>query len=78
MSKIVFLFFGMSVCAFEVARYYQNKYPGLISTFIIDNSDRELIGKIQELGIDVFVTDIIMNSERKKKALAESLLNLCM
>ncbi len=70
--------FGMSVCAFEVARYYQNKYPGLISTFIIDNSDRELIGKIQELGIDVFATDIIMNSERKKKALAESLVNLCM
>ncbi len=70
--------FGMSVCALEVAKYYQNKYPGLISTFVIDNSDSELSDKIQELGIDVFVTDTIMNTERKKKALAESLLSLCM
>ena len=68
---------GMSVCAVQIAKYYQEDYPGLISTFVIDNSDIGLTNRIQDLGLNVFVTHTIMNSEREKVELAESLLDFC-
>ena len=68
---------GMSVCAVQIAKYYQENYPGLISTFVIDNSDIGLTNRIQDLGLNVFVTHTIMNSEREKVELAESLLGFC-
>ena len=68
---------GMSVCAVQIAKYYQENYPGLISTFVIDNSDIGLTNRIQDLGLNVFVTHAIMNSEREKVELAESLLGFC-
>ena len=68
---------GMSVCAVQIAKYYQENYPGLISTFVIDNSDIGLTNRIQDLGLNVFVTHTIMNLEREKVELAESLLGFC-
>jgi len=68
---------GMSVCSVQIAKYYQENYPGLISTFVIDNSDIGLTNRIQDLGLNVFVTHTIMNSEREKVELAESLLGFC-
>jgi LPPG:FO 2-phospho-L-lactate transferase len=68
---------GMSVCAVQIAKYYRDNYPGLISTFVIDNSDIGLTNRIQDLGLNVFVTHTIMNSEREKVELAESLLGFC-
>ena len=41
--------FGMSVSAVEVAKYYLKKYPGLISTFVIDTSDSGFTNTIQTL-----------------------------
>ena len=68
---------GMSVSAIQIAKYYRENYPGLISTFVIDNSDIGLTNRIQDLGLNVFVTHTIMNSEREKIELAESLLGFC-
>ena len=68
---------GMPVSAAQVAKYYQENYPGLISTFVIDNSDSRLSNTIQDLGLNVFVTHTIMKSEREKIELAESLLGFC-
>lgn len=61
---------GQGASALEVARYYCNRYPGLVDCFVIDASDAKLAGDINKLGIEVAVTSTIMTSRADKQALA--------
>lgn len=58
---------GMKVSATQVARLYLD----FIDTFIVDEKDRPLAGKIESLGCGVVVTDTIMKDLRAKIHLAK-------
>ena len=55
----------------EIAKYYKD----ICDIFVIDSSDSLNRRGIENLGMDVFVTDIIMNNDESKKILAEKLMN---
>ncbi|MGE5595393.1 MAG: 2-phospho-L-lactate transferase [Hyphomicrobiales bacterium] len=59
---------GHEVSALGVARLYE----GLIDVMVIDEQDRELAPAVEGLGVRCVVTDTIMSSPEKKKALAET------
>lgn len=61
---------GMEVSALGVARLYR----GLIDTFILDRADKSLAPAVEKLGIRALVTNTIMSSPARKKALARSVL----
>lgn len=67
---------NMPVSALAVARYYSERYPGLLSGFVIDNSDQTLKSKISETGIDVAVSNTIMKSRLDKQRLARFVLDM--
>ena len=58
----------LSASAFGVAELYQ----GLANVFVLDNEDETAASKIESLGMKVVVTDTIMSSLSKKKALART------
>ena len=49
-------------------------YEGFLDVLVIDNVDAELKPRIEALGVDVVVTDTIMDSMDKKSALARTVL----
>ena len=55
----------------EIAKYYKD----ICDVFVIDSSDSLYKGDIENLGMDVFVTDILMTNNKSKKILAEKLMN---
>ena len=63
---------GHDVSSLGVAR----QYVGLCNTFIIDEKDVALKEEIESLGMDVFVTQTIMETDRDKKQLAQYILEI--
>jgi len=64
----------MPVSAMAVARHYSKRYPGLLSGFVIDESDAAQEADIRNLGMKVAVTSTIMQSMQDKRALARFVL----
>ena len=62
---------GLVPSCIEIAKYYKD----ICDVFVIDSSDSLYRGDIENLGMDVFVTDIIMTNDKSKKILAEKLMN---
>lgn len=67
---------GMPVTALAVAEHYANRYPGLVTHFVIDNSDAELAEAVAALGMAVTVTATVMSSDEDKQRLAAQCLEL--
>ena len=66
----------MPVTALGVAQHYAEHYPGLVDSFVIDESDVTLGADIGRIGIDVAVTSTIMKTRTDKKRLAQFILQL--
>ena len=71
----IFAELNRKVSALSVAEYYSEKYPELISYFVIDSVDKDLANSIQSLGLSVIITNTIMITDLDKKELALSLLD---
>jgi LPPG:FO 2-phospho-L-lactate transferase len=67
---------NMPVSALAVARYYSERYPGLLSDFVIDQSDAALESELAQTGVKVAMTKTIMHSRQDKQALARFVLDL--
>lgn len=63
---------GHDVSPVGVAR----QYVGLCNTFIIDEKDVDFKQEIESLGMNVFVTQTIMETDQDKKRLAEYILEI--
>ena len=63
---------GHDVSPVGVAR----QYVGLCNAFIIDEKDADLKQEIESLGMNVFVTQTIMETDQDKKRLAEYILEI--
>lgn len=61
---------GLEVSATGVAKFYK----GLIDQLVIDEADAELEGEIRSMGIDVCVTNTVMNTLEDKVRLAKTIL----
>ena len=61
---------GFEVSAFSVAKLYAD----FLDTFVIDTKDVEEKNRIEQLGIDVKVTDTVMKSLEDKVRLAKTVL----
>jgi LPPG:FO 2-phospho-L-lactate transferase len=61
---------GLPASATTIAKLYED----FLDAIIIDNADNELFPEIAALGVDVVVTDTIMDSMEKKSALARTVL----
>jgi len=66
----------MPVSALAVARHYSERYPGLLSGFVIDQSDAAQEAGIREMGMAVAVTNTIMQSRQDKRELARFVLRM--
>ncbi|MFA7555811.1 MAG: 2-phospho-L-lactate transferase [Spongiibacteraceae bacterium] len=64
----------MPVNSLAVAEYYCDRYPDLLSGFVIDNSDVALADAIRSLGVDVYITNTIMHNRQDKQRLAQFIL----
>jgi len=67
---------AMPVTALAVAQHYQQRYPGLIDYFVIDDSDATLAGDIEKLGLRCVVTATVMQTQNDKEQLARTCLAL--
>jgi LPPG:FO 2-phospho-L-lactate transferase len=63
---------GLEVSCVGVANYYRN----FLGHFIIDNKDCKLKPKIETLGIKTYCFDTLMTNLKKKKDLAQFIINL--
>ena len=63
---------GHEVSALGVARLYSD----ICDIFVIDSSDKNLVSEIEDLGIEVHLSNIMMNTKEDKIALAKNLLSL--
>jgi LPPG:FO 2-phospho-L-lactate transferase len=63
---------GLEVSSYGVAKYYQE----FLGHFVIDEQDKQLQTKIEELGINVYTYNTIMSDLDKKKALAKYVIDL--
>ncbi len=61
---------GLAASAVSIGHLYAD----FLDTLVIDNVDRALSGEIRDLGLEVLVTDTIMDSMEKKAALARTIL----
>lgn len=64
---------GHEISALGIARLYQ----GICDTFVLDTADRECEVDIKKLGMDVFVTNTIMDSLSDKIGLAKVIMEIC-
>jgi LPPG:FO 2-phospho-L-lactate transferase len=62
---------GIEPSAFAVA----NHYRGLLTGFVLDSVDAQLIGTVQGLNMQVLVTNTLMNSHDNRRQLANELLS---
>ena len=62
--------------ALGVASYYQARYPGLLTHFVLDEKDKHMEEDIVSLGLSTLVTQTLMDSSGSKKKLAENILTL--
>jgi 2-phospho-L-lactate transferase/gluconeogenesis factor (CofD/UPF0052 family) len=63
---------GIEVSPYGVAAFYSD----VISKFIIHTSDQQYAGKIEDLGMKVYHTNIIMSDKKDESRLASYLLGL--
>ncbi|MFX1257891.1 MAG: 2-phospho-L-lactate transferase [Promethearchaeota archaeon] len=63
---------GLEVSCYGVARYYKD----FLGNFVIDNKDCNIKPKIEKLGIKTYCFDILMTNLKKKKDLAQFVVNL--
>ena len=63
---------GIEVSAFGVAKLYED----FLDCMVVDEVDRELESRIEELGIEVAVTDTVMRTLEDKIRLARFVLEL--
>ena len=61
---------GLAASAVSIARLYED----FLDVLVIDEADEALAPEIEALGVDVVVTDTIMESMAKKSALARTVL----
>lgn len=66
----------MPVSALALARYYSERYPDLISGFLIDDSDAAQASDIRNTGMEVAITDTVMHSIEDKQRLARYILSM--
>ncbi len=52
-------------------------YRGLVDGMVIDSQDRDMAGRIEDMGIEVEVTDTIMGDEADRERLAAETLEFC-
>jgi len=64
----------LPVSALAVASHYSERYPGLLSGFVIDSSDAKLADEIAATGVTVATTNTIMKTRRDKQILADFVL----
>ncbi len=62
---------GYEVTSVGVARIYKD----FVSTFFVDEEDSEMVSEIEDLGLDVCLTNILMSGISSKIRLAEELLD---
>ena len=67
---------GMPVTALAVAEHYAEQYPGLLNTFVIDQSDATLEPDIRSIGIDVAIAPTVMTTLQDKQQLARFTLGM--
>jgi LPPG:FO 2-phospho-L-lactate transferase len=67
---------GIPVTATGVAEHYQNRYPGLVDHFVIDESDATLVPDIAEIGLATAVTSTVMHTREDKQQLARFCIGL--
>lgn len=60
---------GHEVSALGVARLYR----GLVDLFVLDTADAELAPAVEELGMRALVTETLMSTPERKRALAEAI-----
>ncbi|MBA2487759.1 MAG: YvcK family protein, partial [Chloroflexi bacterium] len=65
---------GLDATATGVAGYYADRYPGLIQTMVIDESDRAETQAIEAFGHGVLVAPTILTSEVEREALARAII----
>jgi LPPG:FO 2-phospho-L-lactate transferase len=64
------------VTAQGVAQHYNQRYPGLVDYFVIDESDATLAHDIEQLGLKPVVTQTLMKTLEDKTRLAQACLTL--
>ena len=67
---------GIPATATGVAEHYQNRYPGLVDHFVIDESDATLVPVIEEIGLATAVTSTVMKTREDKQRLARFCIEL--
>ncbi len=65
---------GVPVTASGVAAHYCQRYPGLVTHFVIDEGDAELADSIRDYGVEVVTTQTLMHSREDKQLLARAVL----
>ena len=65
---------GISSSPLGVACYYQDRYPGLLTHFVLDEKDKHMEREIVSLGLSTLVAQTLMDSLESKKKLAEDIL----
>jgi LPPG:FO 2-phospho-L-lactate transferase len=55
--------------------HYQQRYPGLVASYVIDQQDAAAVDAIRESGADATALDTVMTDHGKRRALAESILS---
>ncbi len=66
----------MPVTAAAVAEYYQRRYPGLLTHFVLDRADEGQVPAVERLGLRAVVTGTVMQSRNDKRRLARVVLGL--
>ena len=64
----------LPVSALAVASHYSERYPGLLSGFVIDSSDVKLADEIAATGVTVATTNTVMKTRQDKQTLASFVL----
>ena len=72
----MFVTLGGEASALGVARYYVERYPGLLDGIVIDEVDAAQAGDASALGIAVSTAQTLMQSDADREALARSMLDV--
>jgi LPPG:FO 2-phospho-L-lactate transferase len=67
---------GGEASALGVARHYQERYPGLVSAWLIDSLDVGLAKAIERLGVAVHATETLMRTADDRRKVARTALDV--
>lgn len=65
---------GFEASAYGVAALYQQRYPGLVTGFVLDTQDAAQDSRIAALGMRTLVTDTVMRNVDDRERLAREVL----